>query len=411
MNKNLIITGSVGSGKSTIMDILKTHPKIENYVFISYDEQVDMLYTNECVQNVLKSIFQTCDKSEISKIVFTDENKLKTLNEIFIKYVNPLIEMINNLSKGEMKFIFEFPLYFEACEIPKFKAARELMDNFSIVNVSLPYEIQIDRIVKRAKEQHPHWSQDMIDAIIESQINPILKNIMADYQIINAGNKDTLHVRVDDVLDEIENNKPSCSIPHNHLYRIIWLYKKSTRFYHTFDHILFMLKQIDGIKDIPYLKALRYAILFHDIVYETTEHEVSNEQASVDMMEKFHIDDDLVDIVKMMILSTETHTLSETFDYNQYPGLLETHKLFLDLDLFIFAQPFDDVLTYDQNIRKEYSHIDELTFNFNRLRVLKNLEKMQYFYKSALLGTIRNNQMAYENLQKLIQMYITKVNV
>lgn len=109
----IAITGGIGSGKSTVLEILKR----EGYPVYSADEVYrDLLADNSFSKEVAK-ITETeliggqIDRRKISEKVFSDKELLTRLNE----YTHPLImaEMIKRSSSHKGVVFNEVPLLFE----------------------------------------------------------------------------------------------------------------------------------------------------------------------------------------------------------------------------------------------------------------------------------------------------------
>jgi len=105
----IVITGGIGSGKSTIAKFVRDN-LLPSFDFISVDDIVANIYSLEDIRDKLISTFNTCDKKTISKLVFNDSillNKLyNILNPTIFHQLQSFISLSNNI-------IIEFPLYFQ----------------------------------------------------------------------------------------------------------------------------------------------------------------------------------------------------------------------------------------------------------------------------------------------------------
>ena len=104
------ITGSFGSGKTTVANMFKNYGfKVINADKIYHKK----FYKNNALKNKIKKEFGTLDRKKIKKIVFDDSKKLKKLNAIahptIIKTIKKEIKRIKN-----KKIIVDVPLLFES---------------------------------------------------------------------------------------------------------------------------------------------------------------------------------------------------------------------------------------------------------------------------------------------------------
>ncbi|MDO4595137.1 MAG: dephospho-CoA kinase [Tissierellia bacterium] len=195
MNQNkIVVTGSIASGKSTLIDLLKQ----KGYFVISADEiNKDLL--KEDNKNYLairnSQLFDEAfdnnflDKKKLAQIIFSNPIKRNQLNILTHRNIISEIERQIRLSKSKCVFI-EIPLFFQM-EI-KFDC-----DYVWLVDANR--EIQIDRLMKR----------DRIDKkyAIKKIENTDLKKIMYDNSNVvfdNSGNKDYLLDQLNVELEKME---------------------------------------------------------------------------------------------------------------------------------------------------------------------------------------------------------------
>ncbi len=117
MNKKLFaITGGIGSGKSSVLSILKE----AGYHTLSSDQIVYELYKTHKVKALLKEMFPTAvsgkkrltlNRAEISKQVFVDKVK----HELLTKTITPLVlqEILKKAKRTTNPLFVEVPLLFE----------------------------------------------------------------------------------------------------------------------------------------------------------------------------------------------------------------------------------------------------------------------------------------------------------
>jgi len=171
------------------------------------------------------------------------------------------------------------------------------------------------------------------------------------------------------------------------------------RAYHNEQHIMFMLKEYDKYKHtLEHPMAVLLAILYHDIIYDTQACSMSNEIASAKFLDRFGMCDFVdhsvffndVGLAKKMIIDTATH---EAYDPDS--------AFMMDIDLLILAM--DSYDEYDNNIRKEYSWVDDETFKEGRSNLLKRFLQKDKIFQSLLYSKYEDD--ARENIKKLIIKY------
>lgn len=139
------LTGSIASGKSTILNIFKNL----GYEVIELDKIGHSLLFNEDIKKeILEKIDfkilnekNEIDRKKLGKIVFSDKNKLEILNKIMHKNILEIMENKINYSKeNNIDLIVEVPLLFEL----------NLQNKFDkIILAYVDEKIQLNRIMKR----------------------------------------------------------------------------------------------------------------------------------------------------------------------------------------------------------------------------------------------------------------------
>lgn len=165
---------------------------------------------------------------------------------------------------------------------------------------------------------------------------------------------------------------------------IIPRYTEQHRYYHTLEHISYMLRQLDLVPDDLAIdrNSIELAIFFHDIVYNVSAsgQHGDNERASAEMFAQFcrgvspALSDTMISRVERCILQTMDHLqCTERDDLDML--------LFLDLDLSILGDEWDRYNLYAMQVQREYSSIfDDRQFRAGRLRFLESMKRVPTLY-------------------------------
>jgi dephospho-CoA kinase len=168
------ITGSFGSGKTTVANLFKRH----GFAVINVDELYRGIYAkNKGLKNRIKGEFGTADRSQLKKIVFSDYKKLQKLNKLThplimreIKKAVSRIKKSRLAKKEEPKIIIDAPLLFEA-------NAYNIVGKVIVVKATKKNSIK--RLLKKK------YSRREIEQIMKSQMPLREKLKRADFIIDN----------------------------------------------------------------------------------------------------------------------------------------------------------------------------------------------------------------------------------
>ena len=174
----IAITGKIGSGKSTVADIIKG---LGYFVFES-DKEVDKLFKNNNIKNKIKTLFYkiknlvnkdgSINKTLLGDYVFSNKNELKNLEDLIYPLLNKERQKFINSKKKEKILFFDIPLLFE----------KKLFTEYNfIIYVYVKEKIQKERVLKRKK-----MNKDKFKKILEAQ-----SYNLKDYQKFISINIDT----------------------------------------------------------------------------------------------------------------------------------------------------------------------------------------------------------------------------
>ncbi|MDD4781226.1 MAG: dephospho-CoA kinase [Tissierellia bacterium] len=194
--KIIIITGSIGTGKSAVTNILRQM----GFEVLDSDAIVHEGYSEgkEMYNNVYKFFGKdiidsdgTLNRQKLGQIVFNDSEKLEKLNEIIHSSVYK--KLIEGIDKSENNVIFlDIPLALESNSISTLN-----YDEIWLVYVNS--EIQKERLIKRANKDNKN-PQDVLK-IISNQLPIEKKRDMVDEIINNEGTLEELKLEVNKLLE------------------------------------------------------------------------------------------------------------------------------------------------------------------------------------------------------------------
>lgn len=141
-------------------------------------------------------------------------------------------------------------------------------------------------------------------------------------------------------------------------------YAEKGREYHTIEHILFCLNQLETYRDHPNFLQLWLALLWHDVVYDTKSHHNEEDSAyrAAKYMEELGLPNS--DIVQRYIISTKYH------DPDQ-----EDERLVCSIDMMILAAEPAVYEQYAVAIRREYGWVSDEDYRQGRASVLRGFSK------------------------------------
>jgi predicted metal-dependent HD superfamily phosphohydrolase len=158
---------------------------------------------------------------------------------------------------------------------------------------------------------------------------------------------------------------------------IVYRYAEQHRHYHNLSHIAFLFDLCDQYIDrITNPAVTGFAILYHDIVYDT--YRPDNEEQSAELAEthlkQLNLNASLIENIKTFIIATKDHKLPEGY------SLKNDLSLFLDFDIAILASPGETYQLYSEKIRQEYmKYPDDVYKEGRKLALKKVLELFNIF--------------------------------
>ncbi len=158
----IAITGKIGSGKSTISEIIK---KLGYSVFES-DKEVDNLFNKKSVKKKIKDIFfdkinnlikkdGSINKALLGDYVFLKKDELKKLEKIIHPLISKQKQKFIDQKKNEKILFFDIPLLFE----------KKLFSQYNfIIYLHVKKKTQEERVLKRKQ-----MSKEKLEKILDAQ--------------------------------------------------------------------------------------------------------------------------------------------------------------------------------------------------------------------------------------------------
>ena len=186
------ITGSIGSGKTTITKMFSKY----YYNRIDADEiGHELLKSNEIKNKIIKEFGKeilgkkgSIDRKKLGNIVFNDKNKLKKLNSIMhpmiINEIKNQIKKIQEKCGNDAKIIVDAPLLLET-------SLKDYVDMIVVVKSDK------NKIIKRLNKRFP---REKIERILNAQMPLERKLRHADIVIDNRGDLKNLEKQIKKIL-------------------------------------------------------------------------------------------------------------------------------------------------------------------------------------------------------------------
>lgn len=196
INHNLVITGGMGTGKSTVLNLFEKN----GFIVINSDKEVLSFFNNTYsryleLANDFDSFLGTdfSSKPEIDKKILRPylekiENGFPKSLEIVKPYISERLDYLSLKYSGET-VVFEIPLLFESKMNNKYN---------NILVITSPLEQRLERI----KLRQPNLSLAQIEQTINSQLSESCKIEQANLILNNAGTMEELEENFNEMLPD-----------------------------------------------------------------------------------------------------------------------------------------------------------------------------------------------------------------
>jgi len=189
------LTGSIGTGKSTV---LKLFNQLGAYT-VDVDKIVHQLYKREDIQEKVKKEFGdvfnedgSLNRKEVAKIIFNNPEKRKVLEGIIHPEVRKEVKrFIQNIEKKDKNaiVIVEVPLLIETGQYKEYD---------KVIVVYSPKNLQLKRLLNKG------YSREEALKRINSQMNIEEKLKFADFIIKNISSLEDLKKQVKEVFNQLK---------------------------------------------------------------------------------------------------------------------------------------------------------------------------------------------------------------
>ena len=158
---------------------------------------------------------------------------------------------------------------------------------------------------------------------------------------------------------------------------IVYRYSEQHRHYHNLSHLAHLFNLCDLYIDrIKNPAVMGFAIIYHDIVYDTYRQDNEEQSAVIagEHLKELNINTTLIENVQLFIHATKTH---------QVPENLPLHNdlaLFLDFDMAILATDSETYKRYSVNIRQEYAKYPDPMYKEGRKQALKKVLALENIF-------------------------------
>ena len=167
-------------------------------------------------------------------------------------------------------------------------------------------------------------------------------------------------------------------------------YGEPTRAYHTLQHISEGIAQLKTVRVVP--PEIPIAWWFHDAIYDPRRSD--NEERSAAWAAAVLGKSPLTASVENAILATKPGTLAADAGA----------RLIVDVDLAILAAAEPRFSEYEAQIRHEYSHVDDVAYRTERLKVLRSYSDRAFLYQSPEFRNLETR--ARKNIERAINALI-----
>lgn len=170
------LTGGIGSGKSTVVNMFSEFENIA--IYIADDEAKKLMNTSAKIKTQLITEFgeeayinNELNRPYLASIVFNNKEKLTTLNAIVHPIVNEHLQRFIKENNGKDYVLYENAILFE-------NGSDSFCDK--IITVTAPENVRINRVIKRDNS-----TIEGVKSRIKNQWSETKKTLQSNYLIEN----------------------------------------------------------------------------------------------------------------------------------------------------------------------------------------------------------------------------------
>ena len=382
---NIIITGSIGSGKSTFYQYLQD--ELPDWNFYDCDRMAKELMDLAVYQSIVRSF---------NILAPRDILKNAAARELLENHVATRLFPELNTILQQQKAVIEASIW---------------QESWRPQPITGTYVVQViagEDSTKRAAERDGRSAAE----ILVPQVSDLARSLTADLMILNTAGEEALqrqalalaralnHEGTPQralILEKLKARWNQLGIGSDQAFsELMFHYCNPQRHYHGPEHLASMFDQWDALPcrfTSFNQNALELAIWYHDSIWcpdpDRAKLDIHDSakllwnharlgfiQQSPAMMRQ------PVSLAVELILTTDGHTLSNQRFLPYGVETLEVAKLFLDLDLSSFLATPDHIQKMENLIRSEFSRFNDSSFCSARLSILKRLHTQGIYHST-----------------------------
>ncbi|MCS4239058.1 putative metal-dependent HD superfamily phosphohydrolase [Myroides gitamensis] len=162
-------------------------------------------------------------------------------------------------------------------------------------------------------------------------------------------------------------------------------YETTGRYYHNLTHLKNILEELNEIRaEINDWEAILFSVFYHDIIYDARaqDNEEQSAQLAKERLTILQLPESKIDLIFNQIVATKQHQKSTNSDTNY----------FLDADLSILGEDWEQYKSYYQNIRKEYAIYPDGVYSQGRKKALTHFLTFETIFNTHYFKSKYENQ-------------------